>query len=316
METKRIFSFFMAFLLVIGMIPVAATPVHAISTVATVNIDGAEHHYTDLQEAIASAAAIGTTAAQPGVVKLTKNVTISDNFDKDKAFSVPADRYVTLDLNDYVIFYNLDNGGSNCKKGVALITCNGNLTLTDSAITKTTRYFKISTMGNELGRAIGLYEQQPNAETYITVEGGCIAGGWCNSGKGGAVCVNGGGTFNMEGGNICGNVDDINGGGVCVKGNGTFNMTGGNIFSNSSPGISNTSPGKGGGVCVTGGEFNMSGGKIFGNNAGNNTYEGYGGGVYLEHATFNMTGGEISGNTSSMYAGGVYCEGSNTTFTM
>ena len=95
-----------------------------------------------------------------------------------------------------------------------------------------------------------------------------------------------------------------NGCGVVVGG-GTFNMSGGNITGNI-----RTDSGNGGGVSVGDGTFNMSGGTIT-----NNSCTSSGGGVYVERGTFNMSGGEISGNTSEQYGGGVEVT-NKSTFTM
>lgn len=94
-----------------------------------------------------------------------------------------------------------------------------------------------------------------------------------------------------------------NGCGVVVGG--TFNMYGGNITGN----VITAGSGNGGGVFVSFGEFNMYDGKIT-----NNSCRSSGGGVYVERGTFNMSGGEISGNTSGEYGGGI--ELSSSTFTM
>ena len=94
-----------------------------------------------------------------------------------------------------------------------------------------------------------------------------------------------------------------NGCGVVVGG--TFNMYGGNITGN----VITAGSGNGGGVFVSYGIFNMYDGKITNNSCGSS-----GGGVYVEHGTFNMSGGEISSNTNGYYGGGI--ELSSSTFTM
>ena len=85
-----------------------------------------------------------------------------------------------------------------------------------------------------------------------------------------------------------------NGRGVVVGG-GTFNMYGGNITGNVG-----TGSGNGGGVFVSFGEFNMYDGKIT-----NNSCRSSGGGVYVDCGTFNMSGGEISSNISGESGGGI-----------
>lgn len=84
-----------------------------------------------------------------------------------------------------------------------------------------------------------------------------------------------------------------NGCGVVVGG--TFNMYGGNITGNV-----RTGSGNGGGVLVSYGIFNMYDGKITNNSCGSS-----GGGVYVDRGTFNISGGEISSNTSGESGGGI-----------
>lgn len=113
-----------------------------------------------------------------------------------------------------------------------------------------------------------------------------------------------GGTFNMYGGNITGNVrtDSGNGGGVLVS-YGIFNMYDGKITNNSC-GLS------GGGVYVERGTFSMSGGEISGNTSGE-----YGGGIELSSSTFTMTDGSISQNKAKENGGGIDVS-AGSTFTM
>lgn len=121
----------------------------------------------------------------------------------------------------------------------------------------------------------------------------------------GCGVVVGGGTFNMYGGNITGNVGtgSGNGGGVYME-YGIFNMYDGKITNNSC-GLS------GGGVYVEYGTFNMSGGEISSNTSG-----GSGGGIELSSSTFTMTGGSISQNKAENNYGGGIDVSDGSTFTM
>ena len=115
-----------------------------------------------------------------------------------------------------------------------------------------------------------------------------------------------GGTFNMYGGKITGNVRTgyENGGGVFVS-YGIFNMYDGEITNNSC-GLS------GGGVYVDRGTFNMSGGEISSNISGES-----GGGIELSSSIFTMTGGSISQNKAEYgYYGGGIDVSYGSTFTM
>lgn len=148
----------------------------------------------------------------------------------------------------------------------------------------------------------------------VTVNGGkfIMSGGFISNNNttqnGGGVYVDGGGTFEMTGGNeeidglyvgslIQGNKANYNGGGVYVN-NGTFTMTGNSTVN------SNKAGEKGGGVYVNSvrGTFNMTGGSIRFNTAD----YGYGGGVYMNNGKFNMTGGEVYYNSAKYNGGGVY----------
>ncbi len=94
---------------------------------------------------------------------------------------------------------------------------------------------------------------------------------------------------------------------VAVNG-GTFTMQNGASIA----GNTNTSPGNGGGVYVSGGTFEMNGGDITGNTALN------GGAVYVGGGTFRMNAGTIGGDESAISGlgntadsgGGVYVSGS------
>ena len=126
------------------------------------------------------------------------------------------------------------------------------------------------------------------------------------------VSVNGG-TFNMTGGSITGNIGS-SGGGVNLS-SARFNMTGGSISGNTVTGFggavsmssgtfsmtggsidNNSSDNKGGGVSVSGGEFKLSGGSITGNSAKND-----GDGVYMSSGTFNMSGSAVVALNNDVY---------------
>ena len=141
-----------------------------------------------------------------------------------------------------------------------------------------------------IGTIFTLYDCQKNG----TITHGKDSNGTTYNGCGVVV----GGTFNMYGGNITGNVRTAgsgNGGGVLVS-YGIFNMYDGEITNNSC-GLS------GGGVYVDRGTFNMSGGEISSNTSGES-----GGGIELSSSTFTMTGGSIRQNkaeNNNNYGGGI-----------
>jgi len=107
-------------------------------------------------------------------------------------------------------------------------------------------------------------------------------------------------TFNMNGGEISGNIAS-NGGGVYVLERSTFNMSGGDISDN-------VKSDGGGGVHNNNSVFNMSGDAVI----RDNVVTDRGAGIYNDYySEFNMTGGTISGNIAN-YGGGIYNSGLST----
>ena len=112
-------------------------------------------------------------------------------------------------------------------------------------------------------------------------------------------------TFNMYGGEISGNYEDVfdkvsqSGGGVSMDG-GTFTMYGGKI-------TGNHAASRGGGVYVSSGSFTMYNGVISDNTAGTN-----GGGI-LAIGSVTIKGGTISDNVTDGNGGGVYVYNNNLT---
>ena len=105
---------------------------------------------------------------------------------------------------------------------------------------------------------------------------------------GGAVSIESGGTFTMNGGTIRNNTTVGSGGGVNVADGGTFTMNGGTIRNNAADNNN------GGGVNVDGAFF-MNDGSISGNTSGN-----AGAGVCVSYGkTFRKTGGIIYGNDAA-----------------
>ena len=135
----------------------------------------------------------------------------------------------------------------------------------------------------------GLYEFSDD-ETKNYIVGGVI------SDVNGAILVNKGGSFTLQGGTIAGNKMS-SGGSACVKASqATLRIEGGAIVGNVGPRNSSN----GGGVYSLNSTFTMTGGRIAENYAGQ-----WGGGVYLSSGTFEMSGGSIEDNSAKL-GGGVY----------
>jgi hypothetical protein len=141
-----------------------------------------------------------------------------------------------------------------------------------------------------------------NTKALITVQSGGrlimkdgveITGARRSPVDGGAVRVNRGGFFQMDGGSIRDNTGISNGGAVFIAG-GEFVMTGGEISGNQASNC-------GGVFMYNSGSFIMTGGTISGNASKN-----YAGGVLVNGGNFEMRGGSITDNTSHLYGGGVF----------
>ena len=193
------------------------------------------------------------------VVKLTADITIEK--------SLTVRRTVTLDLNDHVLKMTGNDS-------VIKVNSGGDLTLTDSAETKTAKKFSVTD---------NLWTLDDTGDHFVT--GGVITGG--------KVFLNG---------------RDALGGGVFVAENGTFTMNGGNIA-----GCTATTTGRafGGGVFVAEkSTFTMNGGSITGCTAVGGSFS-FGGGIHNEGDTKLSGGAEIrdchakAGTGSYAYGGGV-----------
>ena len=232
--------------------------------------------------AVSSEAELTAAIANGGTVKLANDITINA--------SLNISGTVTLDLNDHVL--KMTGSGS-------VIQVNGALTLTDSAESKTAKYFSKDENG--------LWTLLDGTTSKNTVSDGVITGG--STGIGGGVMIRTGGTLAMTGGNIAGCRVNGQGGGVYVSGGGTFTMNGGTIAGC----VADMMGAQGGGVYVENGReedkdnnktelargvFTMNDGSIIDCAA----KSGKGGSVYIMNAVsgsdyyglFTMNGGSIS----------------------
>jgi fibronectin type 3 domain-containing protein len=251
-----------------------------------------------------------------------------------------AQAYRVVSVTGGTLVMNAGSRVSNARSNGIYIGNNGRFTMKGGEISANTLS----------GNGGGVYV---DSNCTFTMEGGEISANTVSgSNGGGGVYVSGSGTFTMKGGEISGNTASSSsdgfysysyGGGVYVESSGTFTMKGGKISGNtaststSSYSYSGSYPysfSYGGGVYVeSSGTFTMEGGEISGNTASSSassssyysssSAKSYGGGVYVSSSgAFTMEGGEISGNTASSkassssdaYGGGVFVDGSNSTF--
>ena len=205
------------------------------------------------------------------IIKLKNDIAVST--------TLTVDRTVTLDLVGYML--EINGSGS-----VIKVADGGNLTLKDSDLTAT---YKFTPDAN------GLWKWGTSGT--MTINGGVIYGG--NAENGGGVYVEGGGQFNMTGGNIvgCGS-SKWRGGGVYVEGGGKFEMNG------DAAAIIGCVAAIGSGVYVAeNATFIMNGGTIR-----DCVFSWEGGGVY-NAGQFTMYGGTIQ-NCTAADGGAVYHDSS------
>ena len=204
---------------------------------------------------------ITALAGTAETVRLGANIDISA--------SLAVSRTVTLDLNDHVL--KMTENGS-----VIKVNGGGDLTLTDSAETKTVKYF--SKGENDLWTLL------TDGTSENTVTGGVITGGKGTNGYGGGVYVAGGGKFTMRGGSITG---------CTAQATTTGRAYGGGVF-----------------VAEEDGEFTMNGGSITGCTAVGGSFS-FGGGIHNEGKTTLSGTAEIrdchakAGTDNYAYGGGV-----------
>ena len=221
---------------------------------------------------------------------------LPDDLVLTKSLRIPGGRNVTICLNGHTLRGALAADKDNRYYYNTFIYAAGEVTICDHVGT---------------GKVQVNAENEVTNRTYVpgvlTIDGevNLYSGSICDSRcKNGAVRVTGG-TFNMYGGKITGNVNvpstsGTSGGAVYLNEDGVFNLYDGEISGNGAAGTTGTL----GAAVVTiasteespvSAVFNMYGGRITGNTAlRGNVLINAGG-------TFNMTGGEITGNTSQQY---------------
>ena len=289
-QLKRTVGFFLALMLIMGLMPRTGETAWA----AVTDDNAAEVAGWDLSEGDHESYAV-TKEGEVYTLKLLKNI------EEKTPLSFGANSW-TLDLNGYGIRMT----------GSGPVIVLSELTIKDSAPAKE-HYIIV----NENGRASGVKNDKPQSGAYFKVTGGYITGSdLADYESNAAVTMNHqaaavtidqqiGKSLKMEGGTIIGNAYDPSdpdsgkaGGGVYVtnkESGGTFTMTGGMICHNRAR--------SGGGVYASSGNtgsfsFTMSGGKIT-----DNTAEINGGGI--DGSGVRISGGEITGNRAGSMGGGI-----------
>ena len=156
------------------------------------------------------------------------------------------------------------------------------------------------TLKNEKGRVFTI-----GTGGSLTLGENITLTGTNDTGKGGAVYVNGG-TFTMKADSKITKSIASYGGGVYVDSNGTFTMGGGAITENSASIDESGGGNSGGGVCISNGTFTMSGDAVISKNTAGSS----GGGVYIfSDGTFTMEDGSKITDGQAAFGGGVYVAG-------
>ena len=269
--------------------------------------------WSSLQDAITASSGTPTEPADKITPIILKNDLVAPT-EGGASIKVYNGKNVSINLNGNVLNAN------GCSFSAINVIEGGKLTIIDTMPTAE-HYF---TVGDD-----GLWTlTNTKTDTTKTVLGGVITGANYSNNNGGGVKNDG--TFEMNGGNICGN-NAGNGGGVynhgvfnmsansAILGN-TANMGGGVSFtetfnmSENSHISNNTAISNGGGVYTMSStaQFTMSdNSKIVDNIA-----KKAGGGIYLGNGSFTMDGGEITGNNvtngySGLFGGGIYSNSSS-----
>ena len=242
--------------------------------IGSVTIDSTTTFYYDTKTSGGMNAmwADAVKAETPATVKLyadwtsktgTRLVTEGDGAIFDGVILVPTGHEITIDLNGYKIDRTLVAGIQNGE--VLYIQSGGVLNLTDTN----------ATSGHS----------------------GSITGGNSLDGAGG-IQIEDGGTLNLWGGNISGNVTAGSGGGVLMTGaSSKLYMTGGTISGN-------TADQNGGGIAVVDGTVSIVKGDV-----SDNTASGSGGGIYAQGGLTEITAGKINRNAAA--SGGGICTNTN-----
>ena len=299
---KRVLSVLLAIVMVVGMFPVTAG---ALPAPHTHPICGATCTHEVEHNTLDSWTKLTASNLSNGTLSLTDGKSYYLGEDITVSASVEISGTVNLCLNGRVLEY-VGTG----KESVIKVTSDATLTICDCTNTTHTGYINSD----------GLWEAgtPSGEEAAVTLTGGIITGGtgyhFSDNNYyryGGGIFVDGG-TLNLYGGNIAGNLceheSDLSkngGGGVYVK-NGTFNMYDGTITGN----CAMTKTNGGGGLYLDNSTFNMSGGKISQNKAYlvSGSYGGYGGGIRVvgNDSQVNLSGtAKISGNSAYSAGGGI-----------
>ncbi len=167
------------------------------------------------------------------------------------------------------------------------------------------------------GAAVEIVDGTLTMKSGSVIRNNTATGNGTYGGGGGAIHVNAGSAFIMEGGEISGNYASVNGGAVTSRG--TLEIRGGKLTQNSAAS-------GGGAVMIESGSLTMNGGEITQNNAllgsvcimsghflmqsGEITENAatQGGGIvaYGENSSVEMRGGSVANNTSKTMGGGIF----------
>lgn len=284
---KRLLTFLLVAIMVVLFLSVTALADGEVCQIGS-------EKYASVTAAL-NAAHTSETAETPTKIKLIANT--------NENITISAGRYITLDLNGFVL------------KGIgntSVIRNEGTLTIIDSN-PSVVHYYTVdsnhkwvwddsTTTGATNYSAL---TARPTANDVIAVSGGVITGGYSTAEDGGGgICSSG--DLTLNGGNVIGNEITRYGGGISITNYKTATINGGRILGNITTGTDSYT-GNGGGIAVG---YGMWDGTIIIINSGEvcfNTATRYGGGVYNNTGSVTVTGGVIAYNRAVNNGGGGLC---------
>ena len=317
-KSKKILSFMLALVMLVGLFPVAALAIGEdsyveITPLTTVSVND----FAELQ------AAVSTMSANS-----SREIVLLNNIGMTAPVTIAQGRNVTLLGNGHVLtqqanarHFTINNTGMLCIRDVTLTvpsdtTFNhGGIAVGATGVLNMLSGSIIS--GNTSNSGGGVHV---TGTGRFTLDGGVIRGN--TSSHSGGVFIDGHGTFIMISGAISYNTATSAGGGVHVNSSGTFRMHNGEIVGNTAStggggiligsnlattimynGIirNNSTLGNFGGGVSNAGIFALHDGSI-----SNNKVHGNSGGGVFNSGEFTMHGGSISNNTANTNGGGVH----------
>ena len=304
---RRIITFLLAVVLVLGMCPAAPAQAVAVEvpTMSTEVCPCCGKAWSEIKWTEYSKWTNSLGGWLGGGVDFTKagHYRITDSFTMKKEFTVAAK--VTIDFNGLLLQAASGKRGFTVKDGGNLTLINtggangrlgGQNTSSEGGAVKVEQGGTLNLLS---GRIVGTSMSYSGGAIYSTgtvnIAGGTVDSGTSKGKYGGNICNSGGGTVNIYGGEVSGGVAKYGGN---ISNGGTVNIYGGTVTAGTVTG----DDGYGGNIYnATSAVVNMYDGTV---SAGSS--EDHGGNVFMTASKLNLYGGTISGGTA---AGGTKSDG-------